>query len=116
MPGPPPGGTGAGPPLQQQHQAGPGQQAVAPAWAGHGVSAGTTTTSRPFSQIISEESANRNIIQLHLSKTPIIENGQSTQPKSLNYDELGEFLFDILKIDPEACLSLDLSTGRYDTR
>ena len=90
-----------------------------PTRAGHGVPGGPTTQHiqpRPFSQIISEESANRNIIQLHLRKIPTMEDGKYTSPKNLSFDQLGEFLFDILKIDPEHCLGIDLTTGRYDTR
>ena len=90
---------------------------MAPAWAGHGVPGGTTTQQlRPFSQIISEETASRNSIQLHLRKIPVIENGKTTTPKNLTFDHLGEFLFDTLKIDSKDCLGLDFSTGRYDTR
>ena len=112
MAGPHGGTGGVGPP--QQHQQQPDQISVDPAWAGHGVSGGTPL--RPFSQIILEESATRNIIQLRLTKIPTHVNGKSTLPKNLNFDDFGEFLFDILKIKPEDCLGLDLTTGRYDTR
>ena len=40
----------------------------------------------------------------------------SIKPVSLSDAQIGEFLFDYLKIDPTTCLALDLKTGRYDTR
>ena len=45
-------------------------------------------------------------------------NLRRTQPdiKNLSFEDLGEVLFDILKINPEDCLALDFTTGRYDTR
>ena len=92
----------------------PGQSTLDPAQAGLGVSAGTTAQQRPFAQIIAEASANRNIIQLHLKRQQPTETNTTT--KNLTLEDLGEFLFDILKINPEDCLGLDLTTGRYDTR
>ena len=109
---------GPGPPDTQPTQT-PDQTTMAPARVGHGVSGGPTnqpTNPRPFSQIIIEETASRNTIQFHLRKIPIMENGKATSPKNLTFDQLGEFIFDILKVDPEHCLALDLTTGRYDTR
>ena len=38
------------------------------------------------------------------------------QPQNLTFSQFGEFLFDQLKINPDSCLGIDLSTGRYDTR
>ena len=37
-------------------------------------------------------------------------------PKNLNYDEIGSFLFDVLKIKAEECLRFNYTLGRYDTR
>ena len=36
-------------------------------------------------------------------------------PKSLTHDQFGDFLFDVLEINPEDCLEIDLS-GRWDTK
>ena len=94
----------------------PAQMTMDPAKAGHGVSGGSAPNQRPFAQIIAEETANRNTIQLHLRKihnTPI---GTPSTIKNLTFEDLGELLFDILKINPEDCVGLDLTTGRYDTR
>ena len=106
---------GPGPPPSHPHPL-PDQITVAPSREGHGVSGGLPIPQRPFSQIITEESASRNIIQLHLRKIPIIENGKTVSPKNITFDQLGEFIFDTLKINPEDCLGLDLTTGLYDTR
>ena len=37
-------------------------------------------------------------------------------PKNLNYDEIGSFLFDVLKIKAEECLRFNYTLCRYDTR
>ena len=34
----------------------------------------------------------------------------------MNYEDLGELLFDVLKIRPEDCIAVNFSTGRYDIR
>ena len=115
---------GPGPPINKQSRTTnqqPDQLTMDPARVGHGVPGGYSkqpiaTQPRPFSQIISEESSTRNIIQLHLKKIPIIEDGNTIPPKNLSFDQLEEFIFDFLKIDPESCLGIDLTTGRYDTR
>ena len=126
------GGGGIQPSLK------PGQTTMDLAWARHGVSGGSTPQpqQRPFSQIIAEETAYRNTIQLHLRKIhtqpaqttptntstttqlPTTESPTTpyTTTKNLTFEDLGEFLFDILKINPEDCLGLDFTTGRYDSR
>ena len=72
---------------------------------------------RSFAEIIAEEKSNRNIIQIHLKKiTEVQENGDSIKPRSLNFDDLGELIFDILGINYDDCLSFNFSSGRYDTR
>ena len=78
---------------------------------------GGTQPQRNFAQIISEEKANRNIIEITLKK--IItknEDGTEAKPVNLTFDDIGEFIFDILKINPDDCLAFDYNTGRYDTR
>ena len=36
--------------------------------------------------------------------------------KQLTFEDLGEFLFDILEIKPEECISFNFTSGRYDLR
>ena len=100
-------------PAQHQHPPtrpapAPDQKATTKAWALGGASEGTSNM-RTFEQIIEDEKANRNILEIHLSKNP-------TRPKNLTFDDIGEFIFDVLKIKPEDCLGFDYTTGRYDTR
>ena len=108
---------GGGDTVDGQHQptSQPAQPTLDPVWTGHGVTGGTTALQRPFAQIIADETSTRNIIQLHLRRINPTE-PNVPQPKNLTFEDLGEFLFDILKINPEDCLGLDFSTGRYDTR
>ena len=37
-------------------------------------------------------------------------------PKQLTVEDMGELIFDIIKVDPAVCLGVDLFTGRYDTK
>ena len=97
----------------------PGQMTNHSAWTGIGATGGNYPNSRNFSQIISEEKANWNIIEIKLTKitTTNPENpGNILKGPSLNFDDLGELIFDILKIDPNHCLTFDYNTGRYDTK
>ena len=82
------------------------------AWASNGASGGSLNC-RSFDQIIEEEKKNQNIIEIHLSKLPTSDD---QIVKNLTFDELGELLFDELKIKPSDCVSLDYNTGRYDTK
>ena len=68
-----------------------------------------TKNMRTFSQIIEQEKLNRNILEIHLRKT-------EAKPRNLTFDDIGEFLFDILKINHDDCLGFDYTTGRYDSR
>ena len=36
--------------------------------------------------------------------------------KQLNFEDIGEFLFDVLEIKPEDCITFNFSSGRYDQR
>ena len=36
--------------------------------------------------------------------------------KCLNFDDIGELIFDVLKVDPSQCHGYNYSTGRYNTR
>ena len=71
---------------------------------------------RPYAQIIAEENTKKNMIKLNLKKIQPTEPDTTNSVKNLTFEDLGEFLFDILEINPEDCLGLDFTTGRYDTR
>ena len=72
---------------------------------------------RSFSQILEQEKANRNILEIHLTKTSWTnEQGKTEKPKNLTFDDLGEFIFDKLKVSPSECSGFDYTTGRYDSR
>ena len=72
---------------------------------------------RSFAEIIASEKINRNIVQIHMKKIPQRQdNGDLINPKSLNHDDVGEFIFDVVKIDYKDCLSFNFNSGRYDTR
>ena len=70
---------------------------------------------RTFEQIIEEEKKTRNIIEIHLVRNTT-EDTHENQPKALTFDDLGELIFDILKINPDDCISFDYNTGRFDTK
>ena len=114
--GPPvdPGG-GHEPPLgvHEQH----GQEFMTSARAEGGGQANKEPKRRSFAEIIASEKVNRNIVQIYLKKIPQWQqNGDYFNPKSLNYDDLGEFIFDIVKINFKDCLSFNFNSGRYDSR
>ena len=90
----------------------PGQVSGQPAWAGEGALGGANN--RTFNQIIEEEKKNRNIIEIHLTKNT--GNTQENQPRQLTFDDLGELIFDVIKIKPEECMTFDYNTGRFDTK
>ena len=91
----------------------PDQTSRTSAWAGAGAPGGM----RSFIQIIEDEKTNRNILEIHLSKIISTDtNGKPITPANLNFDDLGELIFDVLKIEASDCLSFDYNTGRYDYR
>ena len=90
----------------------PGQVSGHSAWAGVGALGGANT--RTFEQIIEQEKKNRNIIEIHLTKDP--EKIQQNPQRPLTFDELGELIFDVIKINPEDCITFDYNTGRFDTK
>ena len=105
---PPPGGGRTVNPSKSV----PDQRVATTAWAVGSVSGG-----RSFAKILEDEQRDRNIIELQISKVDIDdEDGMPTKPKPLTYEDLGEFLFDVLGIDPANCLSFNFSSGRYDLR
>ena len=107
---PDPGGGGASSPGNRFSDLSTGTHA----WASGSGSGGKT---RSFEQIIAEEKQRRNILEIHIQKiNSYDENSEIVRPKSLTFEDLGELLFDELKIDPEECIAINLNTGRYDQR
>ena len=105
---PPPGG-GGGVPSQTQYPARNihPDQGTSSVWTDKSVSGGILTT-RTFEQIIDDEQKYRNILEINLVKNDIVNSdGITGKAKSLSFDDIGEFLFDTLNIDPENCISLD---------
>ena len=103
--------NGKDPSSQQQILTAPtnlDQKTATMAWAMGGAT-GRNMNMRPFNQIIEQELKNRNILEIHLRKT-------TTNPKNITFDELGDFIFDVLKVNPTDCIGFDYTTGRYDTR
>ena len=87
-------------------------------WAGGSASAGNPHIKRDYAQIVAEaqcSDSNPTLIQFKLTKI-CIGGDDNSKPQNLTFSQFGEFLFDQLKIDPNSCLGIDLSTGRYDTR
>ena len=112
------GGLPHRPPDQQHHpqQHIPGQVSNTPAWAGNGALGGATENNRTFSQIIEEEKLNRNILEITLSRQNTEEVSQNNYQRRLTFDDIGDLIFDIIKIDPKDCLAFDYNTGRNDLK
>ena len=86
------------------------------AWAVGAGAAGHERKQRSFAEIMSEQKKNRNILEVIMTKIEKVDNeGKVYKHKNLTYDEIGIFLFDILKISPADCMRFNYSTGRYDT-
>ena len=79
----------------------PDQMTKTPARTGAGATGGANPNSRNFSQIIEDEKANRNILEITITKiTQTDSEGTVHKGPSLNFDDLGELIFDVLKIVP----------------
>ena len=106
---PPPGG---GPPsLDTQHI----QQTTTPEQTGGG-NDNLPRKMRTFEEIMSDEKKNRNILTLTLTKIVKYEAGKEVRAPSLTMEDIGEFVFDVMKLKMEDCAGLSLTTQRYDTK
>ena len=100
---PPPGGGGA----RHANNTVPDQRAATLAWA-----EGSVTGGRSFAKIIEDEQRDRNIIELQMNRLSVEdEHGNMNKVKQLTFEDLGEFLFDVLEIKPEDCISFNFSLG-----
>ena len=107
---PPGGGSEYGATVNQIHV--PDQRTATSTWV-----KGSVTGGRSFAKIIEDEQKERNILELQISRNSIEDElGNMNKVKPLNFEDLGEFLFDVLKINPDDCVSFNFSSGRYDQR
>ena len=80
-------------------------------WAGARKNAGYSTTRRSFEQILADANNNRNILEIQVKKNAE-DNDDSTKPRAnLSYSQLGELLFDYLKIKQDDCIRFNLSSN-----
>jgi hypothetical protein len=107
----PPDKTGGGGLIM--HTGPPASSSTTNAWA-LGGEMGTNVRMRSFAEIIADEKVNRNILEIHLSK--IADQNTASKVKPLNYDDMGELIFDVLLINPADCISYNYTTGRYNTK
>ena len=112
-----PGSTGQPPPGGGPFQGQPTspKSSTTPEKLG-GATNDTPCRMRSFEEILAEEKKNRNILTVTLTKIIIFENGREIKEKNLTMKDMGEFMFDVLKLKVEDCAGLSLSTNRYDTR
>ena len=106
---PPPGG---GPPSEATLNV---QQTMTPEQTGGGID-NLPRKMRTFEEIMSDEKKNRNILTLTLTKIVKYEAGKEVRAPSLTLEDMGDFVFDVLKLQMEDCSGLSLSTQRYDTK
>ena len=96
--GPPPG---AGPPMNQTlsslTQGGPGLKSFAESVKS---SSGGPTNMRSFAEIMEQEKKNRNILEIKTIKNK----SEEASPPDLKAEDIGELLFDILKVNPTDCI------------
>ena len=71
---------------------------------------------RTFEEIVAEEKKNRNILTVKLTKIVKYVDGKEERPASLTMEDIGEFIFDVVKLEINDCSGISLSTQRYDTK
>lgn len=107
--GQPPGAVTSKPPEPSS------QQSTTPAQAGGGPD-NLPRRMRTFEEIINEEKQDRNILIVKLTKIVKFVDGKEEKPMNLSMEDMGEFFFEVVKLQHEHCAGLSLSTQRYDTK
>ena len=80
-------------------------------------SSGGPPNMRSFAQILEQEKKDRNILELKINKIWTEEAPPPTSNSNyMSAEDIGELLFDILKLNPSHCLAYDYNTGRNDTK
>ena len=64
---------------------------------------------RSFAEIMEQEKKNRNILEIKTFKIK----SEEASPPDLKAEDIGELLFDILKVNPTDCLAYYYWTLRY---
>ena len=86
-------------------------------WAEGVGKTGARKHQRSFAEIIADEKANRNILEIVLTKISATnDDGSMSKFRNLTFDEIATFIFETLKVSPADCERFNYSTGRYDTR
>ena len=106
-------GDGGGP-KHQPHDAS-SKPSTTPVQTGGGPSS-TTPRMRSFEEIVADEKKNRNILVVKINKIIKIVDGKEVKEKSLHMEDVGELLFEVIKLKVSDCAGLSLSTSRYDTK
>ena len=112
--GKPPTSVPLAPQLTPTHQAS-NQSTTTSEKSGGGTDSGPCRM-RSFEEIIAHEKKNRNILIVKLSKIVTFVNGKEVKEKNLGMEEMGELMFEVIKLKIEDCAGLSLSTSRYDTK
>ena len=112
---PPGGGPGGGPPQHQPQLATTSLPTMTPERTGDGAT-DTPCRMRTFEEIIAQEKKRRNILTVKMTKIVKFFDGKEVKDKNLTMEDIGEFIFDILKVKIDECAGLSLSTSRYDTK
>ena len=90
------------------------ESTMTPAQAGGG--SNQPCRMRSFKEIIEDEKKNRNILTIKLSKIVNFVDGSEERPPSLNMEDIGELIFDVIKLKVEDTSGVSLNTNRYDTK
>ena len=86
------------------------------ATSNEGGSCGGPKKMRTFAEIIAEEKEQRNILEIKLTRLSINVEGELKAAKSLSIEEVGELMFDVIKLKPEDCAGVAMYSSRYDTK
>ena len=100
---------GAGPPTNPQSKT-----SMTPVETGDGPK--QPRRMRTFEEIVSEERKNRNILIIKLTKIVKYVNGKEEKSVSLTLEDIGELIFEVIKLKVEDSAGITLTTNRYDTK